>query len=150
MRQWELIGITDSEPWWAPPKPNPETDVEVFWDDEPGRSVFFWSTDASLRLRTVSLAAAEALGRTPNWCEGRELIEVFGLEGANLPVLEAHVAALNGEPETFSLRTKRGAVQCRVAPTHGVDERVSGTFCIATSEPATEAHETAQERVRVA
>ena len=149
MRQWELIGITDSEPWWTPPKPS-EPEPEVIFADEPGPSVFFWSTDSSLRLRTVSRAAAETLGLPISWCEGRDVLDLFGMEGSNLAILEAHVAALDGGEGTFTLRGDQGSVVCHVAPTHGTDDRVSGTFCIATSEPANGASASARERVRVA
>src|SRR6266498_2007167 len=115
MRQWELIGITDSDPYWTPPRRiQEERVIDLPVIDESGRSVFFWSTDASLRLRTVSSAAAEAIGLPPSLCEGRELLDVFGMEGPNLAVLEAHVTALGGDAGTFTLRGKRGTVRCRV------------------------------------
>lgn len=155
MRQWELIGITDSEPWWTPPKPTePETELElepdIVFADEPGPSVFFWSTDQSLRLRTVSRSAAQTIGKPMSWCEGRDLLDIFGMEGSNLAILEAHVEALDGGEGTFMLHGEQGSVECHVAPTHGTDDRVSGTFCIATSEPAGEGVETERERVQVA
>jgi PAS domain-containing protein len=149
MRQWELIGITDSDPFWTPPKPA-DTEPEVVVTEEAGPTIFFWSTDATLRMRSVSAAAADALGLPVSWCEGRDLLDVFGLDGPNLAALEAHVGALSGEASTFTLRGERDATRCHVAPTHGADGRVSGTFCIASPEPATEELETALERVRVA
>jgi len=148
MRQWELIGITDQEPWWTPPsRTEPEEPIVA---EEHGRSVFFWSTDESLRIRTVSRVAAETLGVPISWCLGRDLLEVFGMEGPSLFVLEAHVAALEGREATFKLWNERAAIECRVAPTHGSDERISGTFCIAVSEQAIEVLDAARERVRVA
>jgi hypothetical protein len=149
MRQWELIGITDQEPGWTPPKSAEPEPVEFVADDA-GRSVFFWSTDESLRMRTVSRAAAETLGVPISWCLGRDLLELFGMEGPSLFVLEAHVAALEGREGTFKLWNEGEAIECRVAPTHGSDERVSGTFCIASPEQATEVLDAARERVRVA
>lgn len=148
MRQWELIGITDSDPYWTPPaRPEPEPERSSADD---GRSTFFWSTDAALRMRNVSPAAATALGLPRSWCLGRDLLELFGLDEPNLAVLEAHVEALNEHAGSFTLRDERGTIRCRVAPTHGVDGRVAGTFCIATAEPATETLEAAFDRVRVA
>jgi PAS domain-containing protein len=132
MRQWELIGITDSAPQWTPPRrearlARPETG--------PGRWTFFWSTDASLRLRSVSDAASEALGVAPGRCEGRELLDVLAFLGPDLTPLEAHAEALAGGVGTFTLRGEMGTVRCRVAPTHGEDDRVIGTFCLATADP---------------
>jgi PAS domain-containing protein len=149
LRQWELIGITDQEPGWTPPKSTEFEPVE-FGADEHGRSVFFWSTDESLRMRTVSRAAAETLGLPVSECLGRDLLELFGMEGPSLFVLEAHVAALEGREGTFKLWNERDAIECRVAPTHGSDERISGTFCIAIPEQASQVLDAARERVRVA
>jgi len=149
MRQWELIGITDQEPWWTPPRPA-EPEQEPVVAEEHGRSVFFWSTDESLRMRTVSRLAAETLRVPISWCLGRDLLEVFGMEGPSLFVLEAHVAALEGREATFKLWNEGDAIECRVAPTHGSDERISGTFCIAVPEQAIEVLDAARERVRVA
>ena len=64
--------------------------------------------------------------------EGRDLIAVFGMEGPNLALLDAHVAALNGETAEFTLEGARATVRCRVAPTHDAVDRVIGTFCLAT------------------
>jgi PAS domain-containing protein len=149
MRQWELIGITDSEPAWRPPAPS-EPEPEIVTGDEPGRSIFFWSTDESLRMRTVSHAAADVLGVPVSSCLGRDLLALFGMEGPSLFVLEAHVAALEGREGTFKLWNDGRAIECRVAPTHGSDEQISGTFCIAVPEQAIEVLEAARERVRVA
>jgi PAS domain-containing protein len=149
MRQWELIGITDSEPWWTPPRsadPEPEPVIE----SEPGRTIFFWSTDESLRMRTVSRAAADLLGVPVSSCLGRDLLALFGMEGTSLFVLEAHVAALEGREGTFKLWNEGQAIECHVAPTHGSDDRISGTFCIAVPEQAIEVLDAARERVRVA
>jgi PAS domain-containing protein len=132
MRQWELIGITDSDPWWTPPRREQRLARP---EPGPGRWTFFWSTDASLRLRTVSDAAAEELGVAPVRCEGRELLDVLAFVGPDLTPLEAHAEALSGGVGTFTLRGETGAVRCRVAPTHGEDDRVIGTFCLASAEP---------------
>jgi hypothetical protein len=150
MRQWELIGITDGDPYWTPPaKTEPDPDPEPL-EIEEGGNVFFWATDLGLRMRSVSDAAAAALGLPKRWCEGRDLLDVFGLSGPNLAVLEAHADALNDRPGTFTLRGERGTIRCCVAPSHGVDGRVAGTFCIATAEPGDEDLEAAMDRVRVA
>lgn len=149
MRQWELIGITDSEPWWTPPKPATH-DPDAAIANEPGRSVFLWSTDESLRMRTVSRGAADLLGVPVSSCLGRDLLALFGMEGPSLFVLEAHVAALEGREGAFKLWREGEAIECRVAPTHGSDERISGTFCIAVPEQAIEVLDAARERVRVA
>jgi hypothetical protein len=61
---------------------------------------------------------------------------VFGMEGPNLAVLEAHVAALHDEEASFTLRGDLVSVRCRVAPLHGEDGRIIGTFCIAIPDPA--------------
>ncbi|HWC71474.1 MAG TPA: hypothetical protein VG993_09960 [Actinomycetota bacterium] len=134
MRQWELIGITDTVP--APQTPPPPrsrfANAETIGAAAEGRPVFFWSTDTALRVRTVTGAATEAIGVSRSKVEGRDLIAVFGMEGPNLALLDAHVAALNGETASFTLEGARATVRCRVAPTHDALDRVIGTFCLAT------------------
>lgn len=128
MRQWELVGITDRSIDWRP-------DVvlgEAFTEDTSGR--FFWSTDTSLTLRLVSEAAGEALGIPPERCEGRDLLTVFGIDGTNLAILEAHTDALQGIEGRFTLVRDGRRVRCRVAPTHNVGGDVIGTFCLALAD----------------
>ena len=134
MRQWELIGITDTVPIpQAPPPPRSRfANAETIGAAAEGRPVFFWSTDTALRVRTVTGAATEAIGLSRSKVEGRDLIAVFGMEGPNLALLDAHVAALNGETASFTLEGARATVRCRVAPTHDALDRVIGTFCLAT------------------
>jgi hypothetical protein len=121
MRQWELIGITDTVDW-TPPRREPAPA-----EDEG-------------HLRGVSWAASQHLGIHPRFLDGRELLDAFGMEGENLPILEAHAAALTGKTVTFSLRGVEGRMWCRVAPTHDAGEHIVGTFCIAT-EPASDGDE---------
>jgi PAS domain-containing protein len=130
MRQWELFGITDTVPTPPPPRKRFQG-AETIAAVAAGRPVFFWTTDTALRLRTVTGAATEIIGVPFSKCEGRGLLELFGMEGPNLEILEAHVAALNGETAGFTLRGERGTVRCEVAPTHDALERVIGTFCLA-------------------
>jgi hypothetical protein len=131
MRQWELIGITDTVDW-TPPRRDPAPA-----DDEEHFPAVLWTTDGSLRLRGVSWVASQHLGVHPRFLDGRELLEAFGMEGESLPILEAHAAALTGETVTFSLPGIEGRMWCRVAPTHDAGEHIVGTFCIAT-EPASD------------
>jgi PAS domain-containing protein len=149
MRQWELIGITDDDPMWtAPaqtqavgrPASSPVTIDHVAVDpaDQGNGSAFLWATDLTLRMRAVSLAGAAFLGRDPEGCEGQEVLDVFGMEGPNLAVLEAHMAALADEEADFTLRGNFVTARCRVAPLHGEDGRVIGTFCIAVPDHALE------------
>jgi hypothetical protein len=128
MRQWELIGITDTVDW-TPPRREPTADAEA------RLPAVLWTTDGSLRLRGVSWAASRYLGIQPRSLDGKELLEAFGMEGDNLPILEAHAAALTGGTVTFSLQGVDGRVWCRVAPTHDVGEHIVGTFCIALDHP---------------
>jgi PAS domain-containing protein len=130
MRQWELFGITDTVPTPPPPRKRFQG-AETIAAVAEGRPVFFWTTDSALRLRTVTGAATEILGMPFSRCEGRNLLDLFGMEGPNLEILEAHVAALNGETATFALRGERATVRCEVAPTHDALDRVTGTFCLA-------------------
>jgi PAS domain-containing protein len=136
MRQWELIGITDTVPIpQAPPPPPPHSrfsNAATMEAATEGRPVFFWSTDTALRVRTVTGAASEVVGMPRSKVEGRDLIAVFGMEGPNLALLDAHIAALNGETAAFTLEGARATVRCRVAPTHDALDRVIGTFCLAT------------------
>jgi hypothetical protein len=126
MRQWELIGITDTVDW-TPPRREPRPS-----ESEEHLPAVMWTTDGSLRLRGVSWAASQHLGIHPRFLDGRELLDAFGMEGESLPILEAHAAALTGETVTFSLRGIEGRMWCRVAPTHDAGEHIVGTFCIAT------------------
>jgi PAS domain-containing protein len=134
MRQWELVGITDAEPMWSPPEWVDGVDDELEEPEEETRWTFFWSTDTALSFRTVSDAAGDLLGVDPVRCEGRDLLTVFGIEGMNLAILEAHTEALDGREGSFTLEGKSGRVRCRVAPTHAGDGRVIGTFCLAGLE----------------
>jgi hypothetical protein len=135
MRQWELIGITDTVPIpQAPPPPRSRfSNAESIGSAGEGRPVFFWSTDTALRVRTVTGAASEVVGMPRSRVEGRDVIAIFGMEGPNLALLDAHVAALNGETAEFTLEGARATVRCQVAPTHDALDRVIGTFCLATS-----------------
>ena len=130
MRQWELIGITDQVP--APPPPTRRfVGSDTVGRAAGGRPIFFWTTDTALRMRTVTGAAAEVIGLPFGKCEGRDLLALFGMEGPNLAILEAHVAALSGDTAAFTLYGARGTVRCEVAPTHDALDRVIGTFCLA-------------------
>ena len=115
MRQWELIGITDTVDW-SPPRREPGPA-----EDEGHFPAVMWTTDGSLRLRGVSWAASQHLGIHPRFLDGRELLDAFGMEGENLPILEAHAAALTGKTVTFSLQGDRGAdvVPRRAHPRRG-------------------------------
>jgi len=142
MRQWELIGITDTVDWTPPRRePAPRETEEHF-------PAVMWTTDGSLRLRGVSWVASQHLGIHPKFLDGRELLDAFGMEGESLPILEAHAAALTGATVTFSLRGVEGRMWCRVAPTHDAGEHIVGTFCIAT-EPVPDDDEpmAAQEQI---
>jgi hypothetical protein len=131
MRQWELIGITDTVP--TTPARSRFTAAASIEAAGEGHPVFFWTTDTALRLQTITGAASEVIGMAQSRCEGRDLISIFGLEGESLAVLDAHVAALNGETAWFDLQGDRATVRCRVAPTHDAMDRVTGTFCLATA-----------------
>jgi hypothetical protein len=135
MRQWELFGITDSEPTSERHRQRKYVRIDDPSSASVRRSVFFWSTDQGVRLRTVSEAAAEALGRPADWCEGRDLVDVFGDVGPDVAAIEAHAQALSGVEATFTLRGARGAVRCLVSPMHDCDGGIIGTFCLAAPEP---------------
>lgn len=129
MRQWELIGITDQVPVMAQHAPRPSPIVTVRPAvDEP---VFFWTTDGALRLQNVSEAAAEVIGRPADRCTGRDLLELFGLDGPNTGLLDAHIAALGGESAMFALEGDRVSVSCRVGPVTDGLGKASGTYCVA-------------------
>ena len=130
MRQWELIGITD-QVQVPPPPARRFAGIDTVRSSVEGRPMFFWTTDTALRLRTVTGAAAEVIGLPFSKCEGRDLLAVFGMEGTNLAILEAHVAALGGDSAEFTLYGARGTVRCEVSPTHDALDRVIGTFCLA-------------------
>jgi hypothetical protein len=124
MRQWELIGITDQ----ASPTPATRPPIEVATEGP----AFFWTTDGALRLRGVSDSAAEAIGRPVGWCLGRDLLEVFGLEGPNAGLLDAHISALGGGTAMFTFRGDRVSVRCVVQALTDAMGRASGTYCMAT------------------
>ncbi len=129
MRQWELIGITDQA--GLEPTPNARRFNSTVRVAAPGRPVFFWSTDTALRLRSVTPAATQAIGVPYTECEGLDLLTIFGMEGPNLAILEAHIVALGGDATEFMLYGQRATVRCRVAPTHDALDNVTGTFCLA-------------------
>jgi hypothetical protein len=64
-------------------------------------------------------------------CTGRDLLELFGLEGPNAGLLDAHIAALGGDGATFALNGDRVSVRCRVGPVSDGLGRTSGTYCVA-------------------
>jgi hypothetical protein len=129
MRQWELIGITDQGPVMTQPTPRPSPPVTAEpTSDEP---VFFWTTDGALRLQSISDAAAQVIGRSADACKGCDLLEIFGLEGPNASLLDAHIAALGGDTATFVLRGDRVSVRCRVGPVTDALGKPSGTYCVA-------------------
>jgi hypothetical protein len=129
MRQWELIGITDQVPITAQPVPRQAPRVVV--DPTIDEPVFFWTTDGALRLQSVSDAAASVIGRSADACKGRDLLEIFGLEGPNASLLDAHILALGGDPATFALKGDRVSVRCRVGPVTDGLGKTSGTYCVA-------------------
>jgi PAS domain-containing protein len=149
MRQWELIGITDTVPIpQAPPPPRSRfSNAETIGAAANGRPVFFWSTDTALRVRTVTGAASEVVGLPRSRVEGRDLISVFGMEGASLALLDAHVAALNGETAEFTFEGRRATVRLQVSPTHDALDRVIGTFCLATTVESIDLRETPEPAV---
>jgi len=143
MRQWELIGITDTVaiPQTPPPPRSRFANAETIGVAADGRPVFFWSTDTALRVRTVTGAASEVVGLSRSKLEGRDVIAIFGMDGPNLDLLDAHVAALNNETASFTLEGAHATVRCRVAPTHDALDRVIGTFCLATTVEAVDLRE---------
>jgi hypothetical protein len=124
MRQWELIGITDQV---SVTPATPRTTEEAA--EGPA---FFWTTDGALRLRGVSQSAADAIGRPVDWCLGRDLLDVFGLDGPNAGLLDAHITALSGDTAVFTFRGDRVSVRCLVQPVTDAMGRASGTYCLAT------------------
>ena len=94
-------------------------------------SVFFWTTDGALRLQSVSEAAVQVIRRSADACKGRDLLEIFGLEGPNASLLDAHIAALRGEAAKFVLKGDRVSVRCRVGPVTDAAGSASGTYCVA-------------------
>ena len=47
-------------------------------------------------------------------------------------MLDAHIAALAGDPATFTLKGDRISVRCRVGPVTDGLGKMSGTYCVAT------------------
>ena len=133
MRQWELIGITDQA------VPRGESPSRPAIRPSAVAPSFFWSTDSALRMESVSEAAAEVIGRPVAGCVGRDLLELFGLDGPNSIALDAHITALGGETATFILERRGVRVRCRVEPLQS-NGRTSGTCCIATRIEDLDAH----------
>jgi hypothetical protein len=136
MRQWELFGITDQEPVVVTPVPRRAEEQPATIEpigptaDEPE---FFWATDTALRMHVVSEAAVEVMGWPAGRCLGEDLLTLFGLGGPNFDVVSAHVNALGGETDTFTLEGPRGTVRCWVGPVHDETGRLSGTRCLAVA-----------------
>ncbi|MFN8232423.1 MAG: hypothetical protein U0V56_02760 [Actinomycetota bacterium] len=137
MRQWELVGITDRE--WIPPKDPPATPIaaeRVRAADELGDlPEVLWSTDAALRVTSATTVAAVMLG-SPVPLEGRNLLEVFGLEGAGAGVVAAHVEALCGRQAAFTVDLDDSTIRCRAVPLRGDEDTVAGTICVGIHEIA--------------
>jgi hypothetical protein len=124
MRRWELIGITDQV------SVTPATHRTS--EDAAEGPAFFWTTDGALRLRGMSQVAAEAIGLPVEWCLGRDLLDVFGLDGPNAGLLDAHITALSGDTAMFTFRGDRVSVRCLVQPITDAMGRATGTSCLAT------------------
>jgi len=130
MRQWELIGITDHVPAVPVPQAAPSPRGSVV--EPAGGPPFFWSCDSALRMVGMSGVAADAIGPALPACKGRDLLEIFGLDGPNAGILDAHISALGGDAATFMFHSDRANVRCRVQPLTDGTGRASGTYCMAT------------------
>jgi len=133
MRQWELFGITDQEPAFTQPRRTKEPEPATIQPSPPGADEpeFFWATDTALRMQVVSEAAVEVMAWPPSRCLGEDLLTLFGLGGPNFDVVSAHVNALGGETDSFTLEGVRATVRCWVGPVHDEAGRLSGTRCLA-------------------
>lgn len=88
------------------------------------------TTDEDLRLRTSSDAAAAILRVDPSCREGREVADRF--QGTDLPVVEAHLAALEGRAAGFAL----GLIASRGGPhAHPANVRAAVTTASTSSAP---------------
>ena len=62
MRQWELIGITDAQPVWAPPRRQDKgqgiVELDKVLREVASSSVFFWTTAVAM----VADAARDLMG----------------------------------------------------------------------------------------
>ena len=132
MRQWELFGITDHEPVFMQPRRTGEPEPAAIRPTLPGGDdpEFFWATDTALRMQIVSEAAIDVMGWPAGSCLGEDLLTLFGLAGPNFDVVSAHVNALGGETDTFTLEGARATVRCWVGPIHDESGRLSGTRCL--------------------
>jgi len=133
MRQWELFGITDQEPVFTPPRRADEPSTIGSVDPVDDEREFFWATDTALRMQVVSEAAVDVMGWPAGRCLGEDLLTLFGLGGPNFDVVSAHVNALGGEDDSFTLEGVRATVRCWVGPVHDESGRLSGTRCLAVA-----------------
>jgi hypothetical protein len=140
MRQWELFGITDSDPDWTPTRPTQQPEAP----DEPelvnAFPTTFWTTDATLRI--TSGPAASRLGLPA----AHDLLELFGLDGDGSAIVDAHVRALGGTAATFGLVRDGVLYHCWVSPIRRPDGQVAGTICVGLEVGAA----LAEERVELA
>ncbi|HLL29608.1 MAG TPA: HAMP domain-containing sensor histidine kinase [Allosphingosinicella sp.] len=99
--------------WMARPAraPAPASDAERQADFLRAGADWMWETDASLRLTTVSAAAAAAAGKAPGQLVGRQLTRLFRLEEGEegeLPLLTALAEQCRFDGQLAELRGGRG------------------------------------------
>jgi hypothetical protein len=129
MRQWELIGITDSAPTWVPPTPRqPEPPLDPAAGSEATIVVdmfpfTLWSTDAALRF--TSAPGTEKVGLRAG---STDVLVAFGPDETD--VVDAHICALGGTASSFDLSRKGRTFRCRVSPVRASDGQVCGTICV--------------------
>jgi hypothetical protein len=129
MRQWDLIGITDSVPTWAPPKPmQPQPPLDPAADSEPPVVVdlfpfTLWSTDAALRF-----TSAPGTARVDLRAGSTDVLVAFGPDETD--AVDAHICALGGTGSSFDLHRNGRTFRCRVSPVWASDGEVCGTICV--------------------
>jgi hypothetical protein len=129
MRQWDLIGITDSVPTWAPPKLRPsEPPLDPAAGIEPPVVVdlfpfTLWSTDAALRFTSTP-----GIGRVGLRAGSTDVLVAFGPDETD--AVDAHICALGGTPSNFDLHRNGRMFRCRVSPVWANDGEACGTICV--------------------
>ena len=85
-----------------------------------------WTTDAELRMTSVSGKGLDALGVTADDCVGKTLFEWFNTTDRTLPAIAAHLKALRGESVTFEYEGNGRTFSTQVVPLRNADGAIIG------------------------